>query len=535
MHLSRPVLAALLCLLVCGAPFALADPSRTHTIEADGTVVQIQHGPAQEIQIDQGDRRSDYIWRSTRESMIGSSVGVSRWAGNYDVMVGHENAPPTPVEVFEADGEGTPYWTETAELAQVASRMGYFALADFTEPAGIALTCWDQSLSAPLWTHDLPGCLPAHYSNTLRINMDGTRVCYGCYSDGLVRLVVLAVPAGTVLVDTIIDLDTPSLRNMSVSDDGRFVDLNCGAWHVVYDVAANAERGRVNVQASTNPCGISETGEWIVSGFNTTKAFQWDPDQQMYVQRWLRANAGHYVGVAMVSEQGFWISGWYSSSYNKNRIMRVSLFDGTPDWTLDLPVSQGSVQDLPSAIDYTRNRDLIAFGFWGDTGPASPEILVIDANANEQYSSHAPGSMYDVAIAENGSYVAATGKLVHANTFGSGSDAYCGQASAYADVDPNGHDRVLRWVAYPNPSVGMTTIQAETPSSDQRLDTTLRVLDATGRVVRTLTGVAWGTSLITRWDGRDDFGTLLPAGVYYGSPAQAGSGEAGSIRILRVR
>jgi len=448
-------------------------------------------------------------------------------------MVGHQNAPPTPVEVFEANGTGIPYWEETADLAQVASRMGYFALANFTEPADITLTCWDQSLSAPLWTHELPGCQPAHYSNTLHINMDGTQVCYACFSGGVVRLVVLAAPTGTVLVDTTIELETPSLRNMSVSDDGRFVDLNCGAWHVVYDVVADAERGRANVGASTNPCGISETGEWIVSGFNTTKAFQWDPDQQMYVQRWVRVAPSHYVGVVMVSEQGFWISGWYSNTYNKNRIMRVSLVDGLPEWTLDLPVSPGSVQDLPVAIDYTRNRDLIAFGFWGDTGPASPEILVIDADGAEQYSSHAPGSMFDVAIAENGSYVAATGKLVHANTFGSGSDAYCGQASAYASIDPHGH--ALQWTAYPNPSGETTTIRAEIPTTAAGAGAGLQVLDATGRVVRTLAGVTQGTTLIARWDGRDDLGTPVPAGVYYGSPALTGSDGPGSIRILRIR
>ena len=536
------LLTLCLCLVAPLAQHAQAAQSQafTHEILPNGTrIVAATPGTAMELPLAEN-VRNEYIWRSTHESIIGSSVGVSHWGGRQDVMAGHENAPPTPVEMFEANGDGIPYWQETGMYAQVAARAGVYALADYTEGSGIVLTGWYEDLASPAWTYDLPASQPSTYSNTLHVNMDGTRVFYGCFSGGQVRLVVIEAATGTVLVDTPIVLDSPSLRNMSVTDSGQFADLNCGVYHVVYDVDAGAERARVNVGASTNPCGISETGEWIVSGFNTTKAYQWDPGTETYVTRWVRGQAGHYVGASMVSEDGFWIAAWYSSSYNKNRYQLWNLEDGTLTWTLDMPIGTAGVQDLPVAIDYTRDRESIAIGTWGDTQPNSPEIIVLDRAGEVVYGCHATGSMYDVAISENGQYVAGTGKLVHANVFGSGSDTYCGLASDYAAVDPIRDDAIAgrlaggRLDAFPNPFRSVTSLQLRLAGDAGPTNTnhTLHILDCHGRVVQTLQGSWLGDRLVADWNGRDSRGQDLPAGLYY---ATWGGAETGKARIVRLR
>ncbi len=482
--------------------------------------------------------RNDYIWRSTHEYIIGSSVGISHWAGRQDVMVGHENWPPTPVEMFAAAGDGIPYWEDSGMYAQVAARAGAYALADFTEGSGIVLTGWYGDLSAPAWTYDLPACEPATFGNTLEVNMDGTRVFYGCFSGGHVRLIVIEAATGSVLVDTPIPLEAASLRNMSVTDSGQYVDLNCGVYHVVYDVDADAERARVHVGASTNPCGISETGEWIVSGFNTTKAYQWDPGTETYVLRWNRATSGHYVGASMISEEGYWIAAWYSSSYNKNRYQLWSLVDGSLTWTLDMPYGTAGVQDLPVAIDYTRERDRIAIGTWGDTQANSPEIIVLDTEGAVIYGCHAAGSIFDVAISENGQYVAGTGKLVHANAWGSGSDTYCGLASEYAAVDPIGIDSAAGWIpeprllASPNPFRGATSLQLMLPDGIAPESNLLRIVDCHGRLVQTLDGAWAGDRLVADWNGRSAAGQPLPAGLYY---ATWSATPSRTTRIVRLR
>jgi flagellar hook assembly protein FlgD len=97
--------------------------------------------------------------------------------------------------------------------------------------------------------------------------------------------------------------------------------------------------------------------------------------------------------------------------------------------------------------------------------------------------------------------------------------------------------------ARPNPSASAVVIETplarDAPRELDRLE--LRIVDVTGRVVRTLT--AADGALARRpgavrwtWDGRDVAGRRVPQGSYYASVAAAGekaAGEAVRIAILR--
>lgn len=503
--------------------------SMQHRIDAEGTGIIHESGSAPAVSPgDYGTPRGRYLWRSVHPSIIGSSTGISLTPGSEDVMMGHENLPTTPVEIFEADGDGIPYWSISAGKTQVAARAGTFVLASSVEGSGITLTCYRDELEAYAWSIDLPGCIPATYSNTLVVSFDGSRVFYGCFCGGKVRFLAVEAATGTVLVDQIITLDSVSLRNISASDTGRYVNLNCGVMHVVFDVDAGVERARVNMGASTNPVAISETGEWIASGFTSVKGFQWDPVQNTYVQRISRTTPSHYCGVVAISEQGFLIVGWYANTYNHNRFQRWNLVDYTLDWQFDLPYSPGSVQDLPVAVDYTPDRSLFAFGCWGDTYDVSPEILVLDAGGNEVASLHAPGSIFDVAISEDGRYVTGIGKLVHANAWGNGSDAYCMLIEDPAAVD-HPASGAAGLTAWPNPFSTRTVI-SWSPLSATDAPWGLRIVDAQGRLVRTIAPAQAGSSAM--WDGRDDSGRELPAGAYFCVP---GNNPESPLRIVRIR
>ena len=139
---------------------------------------------------------------------------------------------------------------------------------------------------------------------------------------------------------------------------------------------------------------------------------------------------------------------------------------------------------------------------------------------------HAPGSMYDVAISADGKYVSATGKLVHANVFGSGSDAYCAAVGDPAAVDPLdlhlvGTGGLHVW---PNPTAGETRILPISPSS---VAGPLWIHDASGRLLRTFP--ACPPDGVT-WTGTDDANAPLPAGIYF-----ARSAQGAQARIVRIR
>jgi flagellar hook assembly protein FlgD len=65
----------------------------------------------------------------------------------------------------------------------------------------------------------------------------------------------------------------------------------------------------------------------------------------------------------------------------------------------------------------------------------------------------------------------------------------------------------------PNPVKGATTIRFELP---QRTETSLKVYDVNGRLVRTLFDEVKDAGAFTvQWNGMDGLGRTLPAGVYF--------------------
>lgn len=74
--------------------------------------------------------------------------------------------------------------------------------------------------------------------------------------------------------------------------------------------------------------------------------------------------------------------------------------------------------------------------------------------------------------------------------------------------------RRLQLATVPNPGAGGLTIQCVLPVSTVA---TLEVYDASGRMVRRLHGgtLPAGETAVS-WDGRDEVGRELPAGVYLG-------------------
>lgn len=82
----------------------------------------------------------------------------------------------------------------------------------------------------------------------------------------------------------------------------------------------------------------------------------------------------------------------------------------------------------------------------------------------------------------------------------------------------------------PNPMLGPTEIRLTGLSPGSPAD--LRIFDAAGRLVRTLSG-GTGSGGVVRWDGRDKSGRLTAAGVYFVQVRQGDSRE--TVRITRLR
>ena len=68
----------------------------------------------------------------------------------------------------------------------------------------------------------------------------------------------------------------------------------------------------------------------------------------------------------------------------------------------------------------------------------------------------------------------------------------------------------------PNPIFTFTTIRYCVPSMSTPQKVTIRIFDARGRLVRTLVNdVTMGGNFIVHWDVKNNFGALVPAGIYF--------------------
>lgn len=135
-------------------------------------------------------------------------------------------------------------------------------------------------------------------------------------------------------------------------------------------------------------------------------------------------------------------------------------------------------------------------------------------------------------------------------------DPTCGQIGAFgvgclaAGVDPDVQqsDAALRsrWRlrAEPNPFRGEVRVELTGPSdapqarAESGRAQTLQVVDAAGRVVRTLSAATGAPGIEWHWDGRDAAGRRAPAGVYYlrattGRDAGPGA-DSPTVRVLRL-
>jgi hypothetical protein len=102
-------------------------------------------------------------------------------------------------------------------------------------------------------------------------------------------------------------------------------------------------------------------------------------------------------------------------------------------------------------------------------------------------------------------------------------------APLVAASDPPAAPRLSFVSAAPNPGAGVVRLTFATPLAGP---CDARVVSASGRAVRTLRAEGGAGTRILTWDGRDDHGTLVPAGLYFVRIAQGASTAFG--RVVRV-
>ncbi len=445
--------------------------------------------------------------------------------------------PPKQVEVVPIEGVGTPDWTYPGvEFYVDASGDGsIIAGVDYNQPAlTVTVHCWEAGSAVPLWSTTIPNASRGS-SRTVDVSADGSTIAVLVTmqtGSPAARLYLYSPASSTPL--GVFDGPAGFGRNLSLGDDGRFAAFIGLATMYVVDRDLGTMRWSGSMGASSDPVAISTDGKYLAFGWTSLRMMQWNG--QSYASLWTVSGGSFALGTVAFSGDGqTCVSGWYRSDFRQNRIRPFAMPSSTPLWTYDYVQSNGVYQETPYDIAVTPAGDFFVVGSWGDIENLNPEVHLFGRDqATPLATLDTPGSMFDVDLRGTaaGLIVTAAGKTVHGNQTGRGGDLYAlryGDPAEVAETRPSA--ATLRLEAVPNPfcaGAGFSFALAE----GQPLRVALYSAD--GRQVRILADEVFATGRHRlAWDGRDQEGSEVPAGLYL--LRLEGSGHAAMARAVVVR
>jgi hypothetical protein len=259
------------------------------------------------------------------------------------------------------------------------------------------------------------------------------------------RAVLYYFDAGSSSPLGIIDADGGTFaRNVAISEDGRYIAFMAGAIAYVADRDTDTIRFSINAGATNDAISISGDGMYLAYGWTTLSVRQWNGTT--YAPLWTRSISGNTLRACAISRDGTTLATtWSSFSATQPRVEVHDIASSTPDWTHVYQPTGGALQDVSSDIAVTPTGSHLAVSSWGNAENSNPEVQVFArGQASPILTVDTPGSMFDVDIARapGGTvYVAACGKHIHANDFGSGGDLYSIRVgpACPADIDGDGN------------------------------------------------------------------------------------------------
>ncbi|MBM3286262.1 MAG: WD40 repeat domain-containing protein [Candidatus Eisenbacteria bacterium] len=320
-------------------------------------------------------------------------------------------------------------------------------------------------------------------------------------------------------------------EGVSVSGDGLLVAANIRGFAKVWVAATGALRDSVAIPGGTQTsAALSDNGFYLVTGgfSRTVRLYRWNGAD--YVQDWSHSiPSTTWVTALTISRDGTTIVAGTWTNPTGGRVVVYDRSSSTPLWT------DASFGDEVHSVAVTPDGAKIAAASWGRSGGTVGNVVSVYERGSSiplwtigDDAIAGVGSCMSVDLSENGCFLLAGGKEVHAREFGGGGFVMAIDVSSPAAVDDLGGTQSFR--AAPNPFRESLRIAGA--------GSLVSIWSADGRLIRTVRGprrgerADGGWSAPALWDGRDEAGREAPAGVYFIWGAASG---AAPIRVARIR
>ncbi len=298
---------------------------------------------------------------------------------------------------------------------------------------------YTSSSSTPDWTYTFPTITTG--GAKVAVSSDGSTLVAAIMDSAnlSVEIAVFSPGSGTPISSTTLPPQaSASLRGFDLSEDGTTLYYSQGADAYIFDVATKSILFSTSIGASFDSHAISGDGSVFAFGnFNVMRVFT--KSGATYLNT-VTKNLGGQVYCSMLdlsADSSTLAYAWYF--YNPGTAIRIEALNvatGNVTMTHNSTGVSG-LQNVIADISMCDDGSRFAVGLWGDQAGPAQELAIYSSTQNAPLTSlNLGGSIFAVDISSDGQRAAASGKAVHANTFGNGGNLTV--------IDAGGQDFTLR-------------------------------------------------------------------------------------------
>lgn len=221
-----------------------------------------------------------------------------------------------------------------------------------------------------------------------------------------------------------------SIQGIKISGNDSLVIVNTYLGVYVFRTYTGEKlySGSVNPSSTSGtqfPQAISGNGNYIatLNYSGALRLLQWNGST--YNQVWQHVESGAWITAADISYDGTKIAcgtlNFLGGSNYDGKVKMFNISNSIPIWTYT-----GCGDEVP-CVSFSKDGSILAACSWGDVGNTQNDLLIFKTSvpaAAPIYTVNSQGSFFWCSASQNGSTVIASGKRVHARTFGNGGQVF---------------------------------------------------------------------------------------------------------------
>jgi len=325
---------------------------------------------------------------------------------------------------YATQGSGVPIW----EYPQTVSFFLPVACSDdgnviASTGAQIPLSVWTGGAGpTPTWQYTYP---TDYQGVDCDVSDNGTYVAAICKQSGTAtggKLIVFNAGSGTPIWQ--VDFVAGNQANgVEISENNQWIVVACYSNFYVYNLTAQT-LFFTGPNYSQTMCGIDDDAEWLAEGDFYGVLHVYRRIGNTYTEQWSNTLGGWVTTVDISSDASTVIAGNFTYSPSYGGMVRAFDIDGTVRW------SYSQYGDYVADVALCNNGSVGIAGSWGQLDATFGDVFTAFQMSTGSVifrlldDVDEPGSIFDVAISDDGAYATCGGKAVHARTFGNGGETY---------------------------------------------------------------------------------------------------------------